>query len=145
MTVQCRTTSTETAWWLPLTPHQSHQRLPQSDSQRQPVIFSNECRFYLAGNDQQICMWRHRGQHQSEPFHYHESHAQKAWCHSTSTPTVKSAGTACREVWHVALANMVTWDHTEGHYVWMCSPINITHIGLNISSFFVPGKLFLPS
>ena len=75
---------------------------------------------------------------------------QKTWCHTTSTPTAKSAGTTWQYLscmgmdyrrthletstthplmrnMHVALANMVTWRHTEAHFC-MCILINIAHI-----------------
>ena len=49
-------------------PQWCHARLSWSDSEWQWVIFSDESRFSLGGDDQRICVWRHRGQHQDERF-----------------------------------------------------------------------------
>ena len=71
---RCRTTCTQTVT-MALTPHQPYQRLEWccarlswSVSKWQRVIFSNECRFCLGGDDQQYCIRRHHGQHQDERF-----------------------------------------------------------------------------
>ena len=40
---------------------------------------------------------------------------------------------------------LVTQHHTERHYFCMCSPINIPHSSLNVSSLIDPGNLYLPS
>ncbi|KAI4899160.1 hypothetical protein NFI96_009296 [Prochilodus magdalenae] len=50
-------------------------RLRWSDSEWQRVVFSDESRFGLGGDDQRIRVWRHRGQHQDER---HLLHVQKA-------------------------------------------------------------------
>ena len=88
----------------------------------------------------------------------HTSHIQKAWCYSTPTSTAKSAGSVWEYelhgvdyhrtplgtvhlVRHVALVHIATLRN----YFCMCSSINIAHIRLHLSSFIVPGILYIPS
>ncbi|KAI4888067.1 hypothetical protein NFI96_004849 [Prochilodus magdalenae] len=80
---------------LSLTPRHSHQRLQWcharlawSDSERQRVIFSDESRFVETPNES-VC----GGTVVSTKMNGVLSLIQKAWCHSTSTPTAPSAGT----------------------------------------------------
>ena len=103
-----------------------------SDSEWQRVIFSDESRFSLGGDDQRICVWRHRGQHQDEwlaatchisrragvppplpnPLQELPEAIQAAW-DGLSTGPLGTSTAPYRDVWRVGLTNTTAQLHTE--------------------------------
>ena len=117
----------------PLRPRQHHQTLQWG---RARLSWSDESRFFLGGNDQQIHVCRHRGQRQDEwsIVTCPEGHLSTTKCRNCmrmsklqvtvyiQTP-LGTFTAECWDVWHVALPNMAAYRHTRRHY--FCMPISV--------------------
>ena len=140
-----------------------------SDSEWQWVIFIDESRFFLGGDDQRICVWRDHGQRQDErsvvrgqasrrpcvtscqplPQHLQEL------CESIQAPWDGLSQDTFRNLYGISRNSMLrrlaccvskhgSPKPYQRHYFCMCSSMNIDHISLDLSSFSVPGNLYLP-
>ncbi|KAI4877999.1 hypothetical protein NFI96_012184, partial [Prochilodus magdalenae] len=90
-------------------------RLSWSDSEWQRVIFSDESRFSLGGDDQQIHVWRHRGQHQDEQF---VVTCPKGLVSLYLHPYRTICGNCVRvfKLHGQSFSSRILWEHTRGRY-----------------------------